>query len=129
MQNFSRRLETAIAKSGIPKGVLSAHCGVALSTVSRWLDGTIPKPDTLEAIAQKLGVDSVWLLTGRDGSNATIERETPNQPTETIKETGQVVMNRMESMERNLAETTANLAKMSQLLADFMETFRKGPQP
>lgn len=60
--NFSARLSIAIARSGNPKGDLAAHCGVALSTVSRWLSGTQPKPATLVKIAEFLSVDPLWLL-------------------------------------------------------------------
>lgn len=64
VQNFSRRLETAIASSGKSKGALAKHCGVALSTVSRWLDGSVPKNEGLLKICEFLEVDPVWLLTG-----------------------------------------------------------------
>jgi transcriptional regulator with XRE-family HTH domain len=64
MQNFSTRLAEAIAKSGKSKGALAASTGVALSTVSRWLGGTIPKAEAIARIAKFLGVDAKWLLSG-----------------------------------------------------------------
>jgi transcriptional regulator with XRE-family HTH domain len=64
MQNFPTRLAEAIAKSGKSKGALAATLGVALSTVSRWLGGTVPKAETLARIAAVLSVDAKWLLTG-----------------------------------------------------------------
>ncbi len=64
MQNFSKRLAEAIAKSGIPKGELAKRIEVALSTVSRWLGGAIPKAETIARLAAVLGVDAKWLLTG-----------------------------------------------------------------
>ena len=64
MQNFSDRLEMAIQRSHKPKGDLAEHCGVALSTVSRWLAGAAPKPETLERIALYLNVDAKWLVYG-----------------------------------------------------------------
>ena len=64
MQNFSSRLAEAIAKSGKSKGGLAASVGVALSTVSRWLGGTVPKAETIARIAAVLSVDAKWLLTG-----------------------------------------------------------------
>lgn len=64
MQNFSRRLDTAIANSGKSKGSLAEHCDVALSTVSRWLGGSVPQNDTLTKIADYLDVSAAWLLTG-----------------------------------------------------------------
>lgn len=66
MQNFAARLKTAIEDSGKPKGDLAAHCGVALSTVSRWLAGSVPGNETLEKIASFTGTDPIWLLTGVD---------------------------------------------------------------
>ena|ERR1035437_3206207 len=70
MQNFSTRLADAIARSGKSKGSLAAHCGVALSTVSRWIGGMPPKAEMMERIACFLGVDAKWLLTGLKESKA-----------------------------------------------------------
>ena len=61
-EDFSTRLAIAIARSGKFKGDLASHCGVALSTVSRWLKGARPKPATIAQIAQFLGVDPLWLV-------------------------------------------------------------------
>lgn len=61
---FSERLAVAIAKSGKSKGSLAKHCEVALSTVSRWMKGSIPKADTVVEIAKFLGVNAKWLLSG-----------------------------------------------------------------
>lgn len=54
----------AIKKAGKPKGALAEHCGVALSTVSRWLSDTEPKADAVMRISEFLGVDAKWLMTG-----------------------------------------------------------------
>lgn len=75
MQNFSTRLAEAIAKSGKSKGALAANAGVALSTVSRWLGGTIPKADTLGVAAQFLGVSAKWLLTGEGQEMSVTSKE------------------------------------------------------
>lgn len=64
MQNFSERLRTAIAQSATPKGVLAQRAGVAHSTVSRWLSGSVPSYDMAVRIGTILGVDAKWLLTG-----------------------------------------------------------------
>jgi transcriptional regulator with XRE-family HTH domain len=69
VQNFSNRLAQAITASGKPKGALAAHAGVALSTVSRWMAGTVPKAETLDLIASFLGVDAKWLLTGHEAAD------------------------------------------------------------
>jgi len=64
VQNFAHRLGVAISSSGKSKGALAADAGVALSTVSRWCAGVIPTAETLDQIAQFLGVDAKWLLSG-----------------------------------------------------------------
>lgn len=74
MQTFSQRLAEAIAKSGKSKGSLASSAGVALSTVSRWLGGTVPKADTLDAVAHFLGVNAKWLLTG-EGQERSVSSE------------------------------------------------------
>lgn len=61
-EKFSAKLAIAIAQSGKSKGALASHCGVALSTVSRWLSGSIPKAKKLDSIARFLGVDAKWLI-------------------------------------------------------------------
>ena len=76
MQNFSERLAHAIKIAGKPKGDLANHCGVALSSVSRWLGGTVPRAEVALEIAQFLGVNVNWLIYGSDNlSNA------PNEAT------------------------------------------------
>lgn len=83
-EDFSVRLSVAIARSGKFKGDLAAHCGVALSTVSRWLKGARPKPNAVAQIAEFLGVDPLWLL-GEENDNvnpklASAEREAGLSP-------------------------------------------------
>jgi transcriptional regulator with XRE-family HTH domain len=70
VQNFAQRLGVAISSSGKSKGALAADAGVALSTVSRWCSGVVPKAETLDQIARFLGVDAKWLLTGEGASSA-----------------------------------------------------------
>lgn len=72
MQNFSQRLAHAIRIADKPKGDLAKHCGVALSSVSRWLAGVTPRADVVKEIAAFLSADVNWLLYG-DGNFA----ETP----------------------------------------------------
>lgn len=64
MQNFPQRLADAIRRSGKRKGALAEHCGVALSTVSRWLGGSEPSAEHVTEIAGFLGVDAKWLMFG-----------------------------------------------------------------
>jgi len=65
MSNFQERLGAALGLSPLNKGGLASETGVALSTVTRWFHGTIPKTDKLEEVATLLGVNAKWLLTGQ----------------------------------------------------------------
>lgn len=142
MQNFSNRLAQSIAASGKPKGALAAHTGVALSTVSRWLGGTVPKAETLEEIAEFLGVDAKWLLTGQEeagnagkfsipkfpgiGDSACVVREDPaiygEKPPETMEE-------RMERMEREMGRLASALEAFGKIRdgLDLIEMLIKNP--
>ncbi|MDP3851981.1 MAG: helix-turn-helix domain-containing protein [Luteolibacter sp.] len=113
MQNFSYRLEEAIQRSGKPKGELATHCGVALSTVSRWLAGSVPKAETLEIIAGFLGVSAKWLVFGGDDlASGAIVREDPAiyrtraRPELSLEEK----VARMESLLAGMAEKLESLA-------------------
>lgn len=78
MKNFSSRLEHAIWLGRQPKGDLARHMKVALSTVSRWLGGTMPSSDKILQIAAFLGVDAMWLTHGigePPDSNSSLLRE------------------------------------------------------
>ncbi len=44
---------------------LAERIGVTQAAVSKWINGTVPKGDQLLAVAQTLGVDMEWLLTGK----------------------------------------------------------------
>lgn len=67
VQNFSTRLAEAIVRSRKSKGALAQSQGVALSTVSRWLGGSMPDAERIPSIASFLGADAKWLLTGEAG--------------------------------------------------------------
>lgn len=72
MSNFQERLTAALSVSALNKGDLATETGVALSTVSRWFKGTIPKTEKLEEVANALSVNAKWLLTGQ--GNQSTER-------------------------------------------------------
>lgn len=78
MQNFPSRLEEALKRAGLSKGALAAGTNVALSTVSRWFGGAVPKWETVYQIGNLLGVDANWLLTG-EGSPDPNERRAPTE--------------------------------------------------
>lgn len=76
MHNFPARLEEALKRAGLSKGALAQGTNVALSTVSRWFGGAVPKWETVYQIGNLLGVDANWLLTG-EGSPDPAERRAP----------------------------------------------------
>lgn len=63
VQNYFDRLEQALAMRHRTKGDLATHLGVALSTVSRWRSA-VPRAETVHQMADWLGVDAKWLMTG-----------------------------------------------------------------
>lgn len=144
MQNFSNRLAQSIAASGKPKGALAAHTGVALSTVSRWLSGTVPKAETLEEIAEFLSVDAKWLLTGQEeagnagrfsipkfpgiGDSACSGREDPAISGEKPPEP-ETMEARMERMEREMGRMASALEAFGKIREglDLIENLIKYP--
>lgn len=81
VQNHSlaARLRWAVEASGKTQGELAAAVGATQSAVSQWLAGKKePRRDAVEKIAQHLGVDGAWLLTGKGPEpdiTAVLERE------------------------------------------------------
>ena len=64
---FSERLADAMQEAGITAAALSAATGASQSAVSQWLSSKIKSlsGDHLFAVADTLGVEPRWLLTGR----------------------------------------------------------------
>jgi transcriptional regulator with XRE-family HTH domain len=75
VQNFSDRLKSAITSSGKRKGALDVYCGVEPSTVTRWLNGTQPMTDSVLRMAEFLGVDAKWLMSGENAQPSTYPKE------------------------------------------------------
>jgi transcriptional regulator with XRE-family HTH domain len=75
VQNFPDRLKSAIKSSGKRKGALAVYCGVEPSTVTRWLNGTQPMTESVLRMAEFLGVDAKWLLTGENAESSTDPKE------------------------------------------------------
>ena len=86
MQNFSERLEAAWRSSSLKKGDIARELGVALSTVSRWFNGTVPDSENLHLLAKLLGVDASF-LTGADRIGAKYSSSIERSPT--LKEDSQ----------------------------------------
>jgi transcriptional regulator with XRE-family HTH domain len=70
MPNIHNRIKENRKKLGMSQSDLAIKCGVSQPTVANWERGDhVPRPDALEKIAESLGVDSVWLLSGELPAN------------------------------------------------------------
>jgi transcriptional regulator with XRE-family HTH domain len=109
MKTFPERLQKAIDDKGEPKGKLAKHCGVALSSVSRWLAGSVPREDKMKEIAEFLGVDPLWLAHGLHSTlreNAkSLFAETSISPNLLMEEGPTYDANKWKTMFEDLIET------------------------
>lgn len=64
--DFGERLRQAADKKGIPyeQTKIGNYLGVPKQKVDGWMNGSLPRADTLFEIADKLGADPRWLATG-----------------------------------------------------------------
>src|SRR4051812_34398641 len=65
MSTFGDRLGRILAEKGLTQDQLAKQLFVSAPTVSRWLDGAIPRRHTLSRLQQRLGISIDWLLHGR----------------------------------------------------------------
>lgn len=66
VKTFQERLAEAISQARKPKSALAQQLGVPQSSVSRWLAGSVPRAETVGAIAKFLNVDVKWLAYGEE---------------------------------------------------------------
>lgn len=65
MSNFAIRMRESMEKKGITAAELSRRTGIGKNLISYYLNEKyLPKQDKVYAIAQALGVDPGWLMTG-----------------------------------------------------------------
>ncbi|WP_415811078.1 helix-turn-helix domain-containing protein [Litorimonas haliclonae] len=65
MPNLHSRIKQHRKKLGLSQADMADRCGVSQPTIANWeRGGHVPRKDALEKIADCLGVDSVWLLSG-----------------------------------------------------------------
>lgn len=70
MPNLHTRIKENRKKLGLSQSDLAIRCGVSQPTVANWeRGGHVPRHDALQKIADCLGVDSVWLLSGELPAN------------------------------------------------------------
>lgn len=71
-QQFNERLRTALKEAGMTQLQLAEAAGVSTQTVGSWVAGRMePRPRHIKAIAEIIGVDRGWLLTGSQGLDET----------------------------------------------------------
>ena len=76
-ESFQRRLEKALATSGMKPIELSEKTGISQATISQYRSGySKPKQPRLITIANALGVSPVWLM----GLDVPMTDETPAEP-------------------------------------------------
>jgi phage repressor protein C with HTH and peptisase S24 domain len=63
---IGKRIGQAIAARGASQSAVAKHLGITQSAVNQWIaKDKAPKLDRLEALAQYLRLNAIWLLTGR----------------------------------------------------------------
>lgn len=79
-RTFSDRLKEAMRHAKLPADdggtALGARVGVNRRTAHQWLNGTIPEVRFIIRIAQALGVDCTWLVTGEGEMVQPVQRVT-----------------------------------------------------
>jgi len=65
---FATKLAQLLLEQGIQKNELAAAVGVSKPAVTKWVNGSIPDPDTLKKIAEFFGVDPGSLISAPAGS-------------------------------------------------------------
>lgn len=72
--SIGARIRAAREQIGLSQAQLARSLGITRSACSQWeaSDGTAPKRERLEQIAQLLGVSYEWLATGRSGPESAV---------------------------------------------------------
>lgn len=69
MESYARFYEI-ISKKGITPYSISKNVGIATSTLSDWKNGkSMPKSDKIKKIADYIGADADYIITGEDKSD------------------------------------------------------------
>lgn len=62
---IGRRIAAARAKTGLSQAALATKLGLSAGAITQWETGRVtPEPDKFQALAEALGVEVGWLLTG-----------------------------------------------------------------
>lgn len=79
VKSFGSRLERAIIQAGKSKKALASHLGIPQSSISRWVNGSTPRADTISTIANFLGCDFDWLARGQGNPSQVVSSGTGSQ--------------------------------------------------
>ena len=76
---FQYRLQKSLAESGLTASELSERTGISEANISNYINGKyIAKQDKVYLLANALGVDPYWLMTGEEPTRLpTDENEAP----------------------------------------------------
>lgn len=76
MEMFSDRLDTVLKEKKITQKELAEKIGIRRPTISDWKkNGACPPIDIALRIADYLGVDCRWLVTGEESETITLSQE------------------------------------------------------
>lgn len=75
MSSFSERFQQARASAGLSVQQIAKHFGVSVQSVYGWENGSLPRADRMENLADYLGVDLQWLTYGGDECKSFRNRE------------------------------------------------------
>jgi len=68
--NLHNRIKSRRMELGLSQDALAKACNVGQSTVANWeRGGHIPRPAKISKIAQALGINDIWLISGEHGTN------------------------------------------------------------
>jgi len=65
--SIGERIQRAREAQSMSRSELAAHLGVSQATINAWETGRIsPRPESMQKMAQRFGVDIEWLSLGED---------------------------------------------------------------
>ncbi|WP_279005947.1 helix-turn-helix domain-containing protein, partial [Sutterella wadsworthensis] len=64
MSNFANRFKQARINAGVSIASIAKEMGISVQSVYGWAEGSIPKAERIERLAELLGVSLQWLAFG-----------------------------------------------------------------
>lgn len=79
---IGRRIAAARRNSGLSQAALATKLGLSAGAITQWETGrAVPEPDKFQALADVLGVEPGWLLTGDEPDEVTRAQTVTEQQT------------------------------------------------